>query len=104
VQLGRRDVREVVLPSSARIDRSGRRAVSYLLRRRTNRCLSNALIAQAWRADHGDLVDVIIGVTAPSAGFTAHAWLSDAPEGASEGHAAIHVLPPRRGSVGLAGE
>jgi hypothetical protein len=98
VQLGRRDVRAIALPSSTRISRSGQRAVSYLLRRRTNRCLSNALIVQAWRADHGDPVDVVIGVTAPSAGFSAHAWLSDAPEGASLGHAAIHVLPPRPGS------
>jgi hypothetical protein len=70
--------------------------VNRLLQRRTNRCLSNALIAQAWRSDHGDYVDVIIGVTAPSAGFTAHAWLSDAPPGADQGHQAIHVLRAKR--------
>jgi hypothetical protein len=95
-QLGRRDVREVVLPSSHRIDRRGARAVNRLLRGRQNRCLPDALIAQAWRADHGDVVDVVIGVTAPSAGFTAHAWLADAPEAASLGHAAIFRLSPRR--------
>lgn len=95
-QLGRRDVREVVLPLSHSIDRSGARAVNRMLRGRQNRCLPDALIAQAWRADHGQEVDVIIGVTAPSAGFTAHAWLADAPEGASLGHDAIFRLPPRR--------
>jgi hypothetical protein len=95
LQLDRRDVRDLVLPSSARIDASGAWAVNRLLQRRENRCLSNALIAQAWRADHGSRVDVIIGVSAPSAGFAAHAWLADAPEGASRGYEAIHVLAPR---------
>lgn len=98
LQLGRRDVRNVVLPSSARIGRSGGRAVLRLLRRRQNSCLSNALIVQAWRADHGDYVDVVIGVTAPTAGFTAHAWLADNPGGAA-GHEAIHRLPPRGRAV-----
>lgn len=98
LQLDRRDVREVRLPSSAGIDPSGTRAVNRLLHRRENRCLSNALIAQAWRADHGDFVDLVIGVTAPSAGFSAHAWLADAPAEAAAGHEAIQVLAPRRRS------
>jgi hypothetical protein len=89
-------VREVELPSSAGINPTGIRVVRRLLNRRKDRCLSNALIAQAWRADHGDYVDVVIGVTAPSAGFTAHAWLADADESASGGHQPIHRLPPRR--------
>jgi len=71
-----------------------------LLRDREDQCLSNALIVQAWRADHGDLVDVVIGVTAPASGFTAHAWLADAAEAAAAGHQEIHRIPPpaRRGS------
>jgi hypothetical protein len=89
-------VRSIVLPSSATIPLSAARAVSRLLRRRQNQCLSNALIVQAWRADHGDAVDVVIGVTAPSAGFSAHAWLADAPEAAAAGHQPIYRLPPHR--------
>jgi hypothetical protein len=94
-QLDRRDVRDVTLPSSEGIDPSGVRAVRRILRRRTDSCLSNALISQAWRADHGDYVDVMIGVTAPAAGFTAHAWLADAAEGASGGHEPIHRIAPK---------
>jgi hypothetical protein len=95
-QLDRQDVRTIVLPSSSRIPARAARAVSRLLRRRQNQCLSNALIVQAWRADHGDEVDVVIGVTAPSAGFSAHAWLADAPEAAAIGHQPIYRLPPHR--------
>jgi hypothetical protein len=74
---------------------AGARAVARLLREREDKCLSNALIAQAWRADHGDYVDVVIGVTAPASGFTAHAWLADAAEAAAAGHAPIHRIPPK---------
>jgi hypothetical protein len=43
-------------------------------------CLVRATVRQAWYAAHGDLRDVVIGVTAPSGGFAAHAWLDgDAP-------------------------
>jgi hypothetical protein len=43
-------------------------------------CLVRASVRQAWYAAHGDLRDVVIGVTAPSGGFAAHAWLDgDAP-------------------------
>jgi Transglutaminase-like superfamily len=95
-QLDRQDVRSIVLPPSSGIPAGASRVVSRLLRRRQNQCLSNALIVQAWRADHGDEVDVVIGVTAPSAGFSAHAWLADAPEAAAAGHQPIYRLPPHR--------
>jgi hypothetical protein len=93
--LDEHDVRAVPLPSSAGIGPRGGRAVQRLLRDRRDKCLSNALIAQAWRADHGDPVDVVIGVTAPSSGFSAHAWLADAPEAARAGHEEIHRIPPK---------
>jgi hypothetical protein len=102
-QLDRRDVRDVTLPPSERIPVSGARAVSRLLRDRQDRCLSNALIAQAWRADHGDPVDVVIGVAAPAAGFSAHAWLADAAQAASAGHEPIHRIPPRTGGAAARG-
>ncbi len=94
-RLDEHDVRTVPFPSSARIAGRGGRAVARLLRDREDKCLSNALIAQAWRADHGDPVDVVIGVTAPSSGFTAHAWLADAPAAASAGHQEIHRISPK---------
>ncbi|HEY6472107.1 MAG TPA: lasso peptide biosynthesis protein [Acidimicrobiales bacterium] len=93
--LDEHDVRTVPFPSSARIGPRGGRVVLRLLRDREDKCLSNALIAQAWRSDHGDLVDVVIGVTAPSSGFTAHAWLADAPEAAKAGHQEIHRIPAK---------
>lgn len=92
--LDEHDVRTVAFPSSERIGPRAGRVVLRLLRDRENKCLSNALIAQAWRSDHGDQVDVVIGVTAPSSGFSAHAWLADAPEAARAGHTEIHRIPP----------
>jgi hypothetical protein len=95
-QLPKRDPQDVVLPSSAAIGLTGARALRTLLRDREDKCLSNALVVQAWRSDHGDYVDVVIGVTAPSSGFSAHAWLADAAEAASGGHQEIHRIPPKR--------
>jgi hypothetical protein len=89
-------VDEITFPSSGRIDASGSRAVGRILRRRTDQCLSNALVAQAWRADHGDYVDVIIGVSSPARGFSAHAWLADAAPEASAGHEPISRIAPRQ--------
>jgi hypothetical protein len=37
--------------------------------------LVTSLVLQRWYADHGEPFDVVVGVTAPSAGFKAHAWL-----------------------------
>ena len=53
--------------------------VSALLRFSRGTCLVRSLVLQRWYADHGEACDVVIGVTAPSAGFKAHAWL-DRPE------------------------
>ena len=51
------------------------RGVEAILRRRSHTCLEGALVRQSWLAAHGVMCDVVIGVTAPSAGFSAHAWL-----------------------------
>jgi len=40
-----------------------------------------ASVLQAWDAAHGHPRDLIIGVTAPAAGFRAHAWLDGEPAG-----------------------
>jgi hypothetical protein len=95
-QIGSRDLQEIALPDSTHIPAPAGKMVVSVLRRRQDECLSNSLIAQAWRADHGDLVDVLIGVSAPAAGFTAHAWLEDAADAASVGLEPIHRIAPKR--------
>jgi hypothetical protein len=39
-------------------------------------------VLQAWHAARGVHRDVVIGVTAPAKGFTAHAWLDGDADGA----------------------
>lgn len=58
-----------------------RRGVAAVLRRRSDTCLVRASVLQAWDAAHGHPRDLIIGVTAPAAGFRAHAWLDGEPAG-----------------------
>jgi hypothetical protein len=48
-------------------------------------------VLQAWYAAQGIERDVVIGVTAPAAGFTAHAWL-DGEAGEAESYREIHRL------------
>jgi hypothetical protein len=47
--------------------------------RRLN-CLESALVRQAWAAAQGEHRRLILGVTSPSDGFEAHAWLEGDPE------------------------
>jgi hypothetical protein len=61
------------LPSSAEL------GVLAVLRLRRERCLVQATIRQAWFAAQGSPRDLVIGVTAPSGGFRAHAWLDGDP-------------------------
>jgi hypothetical protein len=46
-----------------------------VLRRRQSSCLEKALVKQRWLAAHGKPHDLVVGVTNPSAGFRAHAWV-----------------------------
>ena len=60
--------------------------MNAVLRRRGYTCLVSATVRQAWYAAQGDRRDLIIGITAPSEGFRAHAWLEgDAPNAGQEG-------------------
>lgn len=73
-QLARGQTRDLTVtppPAAAR----GGRGVCTLLRCRQATCLESALVRQRWLAAHGVGCDVVIGVTPPSEGFTAHAWL-----------------------------
>jgi hypothetical protein len=60
------------------------RGVEAVLIRARPTCLEAALVRQRWLRAQGVLRDVVIGVTAPSGGFEAHAWLEDPSEPASD--------------------
>ena len=66
------------------------RGVDAVLRRAHPTCLEAALVRQRWLTTHGVLCDVVIGVTAPSDGFRAHAWLDGPSESAA--HRPWHEL------------
>jgi hypothetical protein len=53
------------------------RGVDAVLRRSRTTCLEAALVRQRWLRAQGLMRDVVIGVTAPSDGFSAHAWLEE---------------------------
>lgn len=67
------------VPHSGRIGAGGLRGVRLVLRMFGDRCLVDALVRQQWHAAHGSKRALMIGVTAPSAGFTARAWLEGDP-------------------------
>ncbi len=94
-QLASRELDAVSLPPSARLPAAGGAAVEAVVRRLRGTCLTRALVLQAWRADHGEPFDVVIGVTAPSAGFTAHAWLDHPGAEDGLGFQPLHRVPPR---------
>lgn len=68
----------------------GPRIVLRLLRAT---CLERSLIMQRWLADNGEPVDLVIGVSPPSQGFTAHAWLDADGDRAGAGYTEIERLP-----------
>jgi Transglutaminase-like superfamily len=60
------------------------RGVDAVLRRARPTCLEAALVRQRWLIGQGVRRDVVIGVTAPSAAFRAHAWLEDPSEATAD--------------------
>jgi hypothetical protein len=67
------------LPPVPALPDSARRGVEAVLRRRHDTCLVRSIVLQAWDHAHGVPRDLIVGVTSPSAGFEAHAWLEGDP-------------------------
>jgi len=87
----------LILPSSVGTAPTATPAVEAVLARTRATCLVRSLVLQTWLADHGEPVDVVIGVTPPSAGFRAHAWLDRVGETGYEEFVELHRLPaPRR--------
>lgn len=70
---------EVQLPRVPDVPDASLRAVESVLRRTGATCLPAAIVRQAWFAAHGSERDLVVGVTAPSRGFEAHAWLEGDP-------------------------
>lgn len=75
VALAQGEIRNIELPAPPALPASAVRGVAGLLRRREHTCIEGALVRQRWLAAHGEPRAIAIGVTAPSQGFTAHAWL-----------------------------
>ncbi|MGC5290646.1 lasso peptide biosynthesis protein [Micromonospora sp. DT231] len=69
--------------------------VRQALCRSGGNCLESALVRQRWFAERGVLRTVVIGVSAPAAGFHAHAWLDGDPDPHRDGLAEIlrHPVP-----------
>jgi Transglutaminase-like superfamily len=67
------------LPRVPNVPHSSMRAVDSVLGRTGATCLPKAILRQAWFAAHGSNRDLVVGVTAPSRGFEAHAWLEGDP-------------------------
>jgi hypothetical protein len=78
--LARNGLQEPRLPRVPHLPAKSDRGVAAVLRRTDSTCLVSALVRQRWLAARGDCRDVIIGVTAPSTGFQAHAWLEGEQE------------------------
>lgn len=66
---------EAIVPAPPELPAGAVRAVRATLRVRRASCLEAAIVLQRWHAAHDRPLDLVIGVTAPGAGFHAHAWL-----------------------------
>ncbi len=76
-QVRRREVPDISLPAPPRVGERGNGAVIGVVSGLRCRCLVRSLVVQRWHAGNGVRRDLFVGVTAPSRGFEAHAWLED---------------------------
>ncbi|MGH3625902.1 MAG: lasso peptide biosynthesis B2 protein [Sciscionella sp.] len=73
--LSRGEIRRIAVPNPPPTPAGTIGAVDAVLQRMQSTCLERALVRQRWLAAHGEPRAVAIGVTPPSQGFLAHAWL-----------------------------
>ncbi|AVT33546.1 hypothetical protein C6361_33480 [Plantactinospora sp. BC1] len=78
-------------PPTADVDRT---VVSGVLHRLGASCLERALVRQRWYAARRTPRTLVIGVTAPSSGFRAHAWLDGEPDRHRHGLVEVLHRPP----------
>ena len=74
-QLPAGDIRDVRLPLPPPCSTDDERGVARVLRATRATCLERALIRQCWHQSRGDDRELVVGVTRPTMGFRAHAWL-----------------------------
>lgn len=94
-RLRRGDVEDVRVPAPPRVPPGAVRGVFAVLRRSKHTCLERSLLLQRWHSAQGFPRDVVVGVTAPHSGFSAHAWLEGDDEDVSE-FSELLRLPPAR--------
>jgi hypothetical protein len=87
-------MRGIELPPPPRLPPAAVRGVEALLRRRPNTCLERALVRQRWLTAQGDPRTIVIGVTAPTKGFEAHAWLLDDEDPSAQAFYELTRLEP----------
>ena len=75
----------LALPPVPPLPHGAAAGVELVLRLGVRNCLVRSAVRQAWYAAYGREYDLVIGVTTPSRGFKAHAWLEVDPPEASEG-------------------
>jgi hypothetical protein len=83
------------LPRVPQLPAGAERAVEAALRWSGATCLPRAIVRQAWFAAHGSARDLVVGVTAPSGGFEAHAWLEGDPPCHTERYQELLRRPAR---------
>ncbi|MFI9639968.1 lasso peptide biosynthesis B2 protein [Micromonospora sp. NPDC051925] len=74
-QLARRGMVDLRLPAPPPDAAAHRAVILGVLRRTEANCLERSLVLQRWYGGQLIARTVVIGVTAPSVGFHAHAWL-----------------------------
>ena len=82
------------LPMPPALPGRARRGVEAVLARTGATCLERSSVLQTWDLAHDRRREVIVGVTRPSTGFRAHAWLEGDETCESEGFTELLRLPP----------
>lgn len=88
------DVTALRLPAPPRLPEGAVRGVLSACHRTGATCLPRSLVRQRWELAQGRPRDLVIGVTAPSSGFRAHAWLAGDPEDAQDEFTELTRRPP----------
>lgn len=69
------EINQVRLEAVPKLSSEAEGGVRQITRRLDATCLERAVVLQRWHAAHGRKKALVVGVTPPSSGFRAHAWL-----------------------------
>jgi hypothetical protein len=101
IQVARHDLASVRLPAPPPGAGAHRHAVLGVLRRTGANCLQRALVLQRWYGSQRIARTLVIGVTAPSSGFHAHAWLDEETDAQREAMVEILRRPTPQDWLGV---